>query len=91
MQERIHKILELLTETQKIDVSTLSNTLGVSQVTIRKDLDTLEKQGIIKREHGYAILSSKDDLHSRIAYHYEEKKKIAMRASELVQDGDTIM
>ena len=47
--------------------------LQVSQVTIRKDLDALENKGIIKREHGIALLCSTDDINGRIAYHYEEK------------------
>ena len=91
MKNRTNKILELLVQEQKIDVASLSEKLEVSQVTIRKDLDALEQKGIIHREHGYASLCSQDDIHGRIAYHYEEKLKIAKKASELVHDGDTIM
>jgi DeoR/GlpR family transcriptional regulator of sugar metabolism len=91
MKNRQNKILELLTKQQKIEVSTLSKILEVSQVTIRKDLDALEEKGIIKREHGFALLCSKDDINGRIAYHYETKRKIAMRATDLINDGDTIM
>ncbi|MDO5135374.1 MAG: DeoR/GlpR family DNA-binding transcription regulator [Eubacteriales bacterium] len=91
MKNRSYKILELLTQENKIEVSTLSEKLGVSQVTIRKDLDALEHRGIIKREHGFAVLCSLDDINGRIAYHYEEKKKIAQKAAELVSDGSTIM
>lgn len=91
MKNRTNKILELLTENHKIEVATLSEKLGVSQVTIRKDLDALEEKGIIHREHGFALLCSMDDIHGRIAYHYEEKKKIADKAASLVSDGDTIM
>jgi DeoR/GlpR family transcriptional regulator of sugar metabolism len=36
-------------------------------------------------------LSSEDDIKGRLAYHYEEKRRIALRAAELVRDGDTIM
>lgn len=91
MKDRTNKILERLTRDGKVEVSLLAETLGVSQVTIRKDLDGLEKRGIIKREHGLALLCSTDDINGRIAYHYEEKWKIAKRAAELVQDGDTLM
>lgn len=90
-ENRSNQILELLTEEQKIEVAELSNRLGVSQVTIRKDLDALEEQGLVTREHGFAVLSSTDDIHGRLAYHYEEKRKIALRAAELVKDGDTVM
>lgn len=91
MNHRITTILELLTQENRLDVSHLAKTLNVSQVTIRKDLDSLEQKGIIKREHGFASLVSKDDIHGRIAYHYEEKKRIANIAATLVNDGDTIM
>lgn len=75
MKNRTNKILELLTAEKKIEVSHLAEQLGVSQVTVRKDLDTLENKGIIKREHGFAVLCSTDDINGRIAYHYEEKEK----------------
>ena len=44
---RTNKILELLTSEKRIEVSQLAEYLGVSQVTIRKDLDALEAKGII--------------------------------------------
>ena len=89
MKNRGNKILELLTKDNKIEVSHLAEELGVSQVTMRKDLDTLESKGV--REHGFALLCSTDDINGRIAYHYEEKRKIAQKAAGLVSNGDTIM
>lgn len=91
MNKRANQILEFLTIENKIEVSQLAEKLGVSQVTVRKDLDELERQGIIVREHGFACLGSADNLHGRIAYHYEAKRKIAKRAAELVSNGDTLM
>ena len=91
MNKRANQILELLTEENKIEVSLLSEKLGVSQVTVRKDLDELENQGIIVREHGFACLRSTDNLYGRIAYHYEAKQKIAKCAANLISDGDTLM
>ncbi|MDO5146035.1 MAG: DeoR/GlpR family DNA-binding transcription regulator [Eubacteriales bacterium] len=88
---RINQILELLTDENKMEVATLAKKLGVSQVTIRKDLDTLENRRIIVREHGFALLRNADDISGRMAYHYEAKKVIAKKAAELVSDGDTIM
>lgn len=90
-KNRESAILELLTSENKVEVSVLAERLGVSQVTIRKDLDELERRGLILREHGYAVLRSADDIQSRIAYHYDEKRRIAERAAELVTDGSTIM
>lgn len=90
-EDRTGQILELLVREKKLEVAELSARLGVSQVTVRKDLDAMEAQGLITREHGFAVLSSTDDIKGRLAYHYEEKRKIALRAAELVKDGDTIM
>lgn len=90
-EDRTGLILELLVKERKLEVCELAEHLGVSQVTVRKDLDSMEEQGLITREHGYAVLSSTDDIKGRLAWHYEEKCKIARRAAELVKDGDTIM
>ena len=90
-KNRENLILDMLTASQKLEVSVLAEQIGVSQVTMRKDLDELERRGLILREHGYAVLRSPDDMQSRIAYHYEAKRKIAERAAELVENGSTIM
>ena len=88
---RTNQILELITGEGKIEVAELAHRLDVSQVTIRKDLDNLEERGIIRREHGWAVLHNGDDLSARLAYHYQEKELIARRAAELVQDGESVM
>lgn len=91
MPSRTNRILEILTERGRAEVSALAGELGVSQVTMRKDLTELERRGLIRREHGWASLRSTDNVEGRLAYHYEEKREIARRAAELVRDGDTIM
>ncbi len=74
-----------------MEVSELALKLGVSQVTVRKDLDALERKKIIHREHGFAVLRSVEDINGRIAYHYDAKVRIAKKACELVKDGSTVM
>ncbi len=91
MSDRHTKILEMLTENDKIDVNELSNALNVSTVTIRKDLDKLESDGLVKRRHGYATLHSLDNLDNRLAYHYDIKQKIAKLACDDIQDGESVM
>lgn len=91
MKDRTNKILEYLIAENKTEVALLAERLGVSQVTVRKDLDALESRGLIRREHGFALLNSTDDMSGRLAYHYEEKRKIAAKAADLVRSGDTIM
>ncbi len=53
---RISKIKEILANRNQVDVQTLSNILGVSNVTIRSDLEKLEQEGFIYRTHGGATL-----------------------------------
>ena len=60
-EDRTTQILALLVQEKKIEVTELSAHLGVSQVTVRKDLDAMEAQGLITREHGFAVLSSTKD------------------------------
>ena len=45
MKQREYRILELLTERKRIEVAALAREIGVSQVTVRKDLDALEEKG----------------------------------------------
>ena len=91
MDSRSARILEILMEQGKVQVSKLAEYLDVSQVTVRKDLDQLEEQGLIHREHGCALLLPRDDMNSRMAYHYEIKRQIARLAAETVKNGETVM
>jgi DeoR/GlpR family transcriptional regulator of sugar metabolism len=90
MTNRHNKILNILTKNQKVEVTVLAEMLAVSQVTIRKDLDSLERQGLIRREHGYACVDITNDVSRCLAYNYDVKKRIALRAAETVQDGETV-
>jgi DeoR/GlpR family transcriptional regulator of sugar metabolism len=91
MTDRHTKLLEIVNENKRIEVAKLAEVLNVSQVTIRKDLDALEQKGLLRREHGYAVMTSSDDINSRLAFNYDIKRKIARLASELVSDGETII
>src|ERR1700740_1988353 len=59
MDERHKHILSLLEAEAKIRVEDLADRLDVSQVTMRKDLDILEKQGLLERIHGSAVFSQR--------------------------------
>lgn len=91
MGEREKQILEILTSEQRAEVAELARRLNVSQVTVRKDLDALERRGVIAREHGYALLCSMDDMSGRLAYHYDAKQRIARAAAQRVKPGETVM
>lgn len=91
MNERHNKILTILAKEKKMEVSTLSKLLNVSQVTVRKDLDILEANGLVVRVHGFARLNDSDDINQRLAYHYDIKQKIAKMAVEDIENGETVM
>lgn len=91
MKNRYAKLLELVNASGRIEVTTLSEKLEVSQVTVRKDLVLLEGKGLLKREHGYAVMNSCDDISNRLACNYDVKRKIAVLASNLVENGETVM
>ncbi len=53
--ERHRRIQELLREHRVVRVSVLSESMGVSEVTIRRDLEVLERRGLLERTHGGAV------------------------------------
>ncbi len=91
MIDRHTKILELVNIKARIEVSELSEKIEVSQVTIRKDLALLEEKGLLKREHGFAVMISSDDMSNRLAFNYDIKCKIAALAASHVGNGETVM
>ncbi|MCL2213773.1 MAG: DeoR/GlpR family DNA-binding transcription regulator [Treponema sp.] len=91
MNDRVVRIMEFLVNNDKAEVNILAELLDVSRVTLRKDLDKLEKSGIIKRHHGYASLEGADDTSKRIAFCYPIKRRIAKSAAQIVEDGETVM
>ena len=91
MRERQTQILDIIGERKRVTVLELAELLKVSDVTIRKDLSTLEEQGLLKREHGFATLPESDDVSTRLLFNYETKRLIARKAVESIRDGETIM
>ena len=85
------KILNILNEKKKVTVAELSEALDVSEVTVRKDLSQLEKNGFLSKEHGYATMTSSDDVSNRLSFNYDVKRRIAQKALETIKDGETVM
>lgn len=75
-------------------MSTLSELLGVSEVTIRRDLEALERRGVLERTHGGAVYShrlrAEPGYLDAITTRSEEKRAIGAAAARLVEPGDTI-
>ncbi len=91
MTERNLKTIRLLNERGTIEVTELAKELGVSAVTVRKDLDQLEQEGLLVRQHGYAVRVSSNDIRYRMTFDYEVKRRIAKAAARLVPDGESVM
>lgn len=91
MTERHTKIIDIVNKAKKIEVNELAGMLGVSSVTVRKDLDALEGKGLLSREHGYAVKRNEDDINNRLAIRYETKVKIARTAARMVSSGETVI
>ncbi|MGI9862900.1 DeoR/GlpR family DNA-binding transcription regulator [Moorella naiadis] len=92
--ERRKAILQLLEEQNSISVAILSKKFSVSPVTIRKDLEALEKSLMVTRTRGGVILAKAapaPPFISRAELHFEEKMLIAKTAAEMVEDDDSIL
>lgn len=94
-EERRSRLRELVRMRQFASLPDLAGELQVSESTIRRDLEQLEEQGSATRIHGgvlYAGQSPKlPHFEARQPAKWAEKRAIARRAAELVEDGDTVL
>jgi DeoR family transcriptional regulator of aga operon len=90
--ERLGRILELLARDGTVTVAALAGELGVSEATIRRDLQALGEQRLLERSHGGAVAhGTAHELPVRYRTgRSEEKRRIARAAAELVTDGAVI-
>lgn len=94
---RRNKILEILNKRNQVTTQQLEKELNVSGATIRNDLNELEKERLIKRIHGGAVLPDYNNQNSYRTFHHRsqknviEKKLIGKEAAKLIGDGNTII
>jgi DeoR family transcriptional regulator of aga operon len=94
--ERRQHILGLVQQHGRVLVDDLSQTLGISRITIRKDLDDLQRRGVLQRTHGGALLPQAGtlfdpSLKEKESQRSEEKLRIAAAAVELVKEGQCVL
>lgn len=93
--ERKNEILATLQKEQRVLVTELSQKYHVTEETIRRDLEKLEKEGFVKKTYGGAVLNSNMNmdlpLRIREKNNQLEKEKIARKVAEIIEDGDSIM
>lgn len=91
-QQRRRQIVELLNQQGEVSVEQLSNLLSTSEVTIRKDLSSLEANGILVRRHGGAVPIPQEMLQdAQDKYVSERKLAIAKTAATLIRDHNRII
>jgi DeoR/GlpR family transcriptional regulator of sugar metabolism len=93
--QRRDKILELLKEDGSAKVVDLARLFKVTEVTIRQDLDKLEKDDLVVKEHGGAYLKNVEDQVRTFSLANQEnlpqKERIAEKCLEYIESGDTII
>ena len=93
--ERRQLILDKLQEDKKVVVGELSELFGVSEETIRRDLDKFEKEGLITKGYGGAVLNEdeKSDMpfNVRKKKNMEGKRVIGEILKDLISDGEHII
>jgi DeoR family galactitol utilization operon repressor len=91
LTDREREIVRLLAQDSGLSVSALSARVGVSAVTVRSDLNSLARKGVVVRTRGGAAPAFHPAIVERQNQRVEEKNRIAQAAAALVEDGDTIM
>jgi DeoR/GlpR family transcriptional regulator of sugar metabolism len=91
---RLKQILEELQAKGGVRLAELSETLVVSEMTVRRDLDALEREGLIERVHGGAVLAHRGTeepgFEKKALREQPEKSAIAEHAARLVKPGSAI-
>ena len=96
IQKRQMQLLHYLKENGSGDVAQMSELLGVSPITIRRDLDELASRSLVTRYFGGARYLQVEEDEDEPAYletttrHLEQKRAIAQRAAQLLEDGDIV-
>jgi DeoR/GlpR family transcriptional regulator of sugar metabolism len=96
--ERQSLLQQLLSQRGMADMESLAAELRVSSSTVRRDLEALEQQGLVKRTHGGVIwVGDKTSgtrpyaFDQRMGYQHDAKRAIAKAARALVSPGQTVL
>lgn len=88
--ERHAKIVELILQRGSVQVEELSRELQVSTMTIRRDLEKLDEEGVILRCHGGAVAKQEVGYAEKRSSHQNEKSRIAAYCATLVKPGESV-
>ncbi|AXC12650.1 Transcriptional repressor of aga operon [Acidisarcina polymorpha] len=96
IDERRQHILSLIENEGRVLVGELSRELGISQITIRKDLEYLRSKGLLHRTHGGALRMQASalfdpSLQEKQQQHSQEKQRIAVAAAKMVEEEQCVI
>jgi len=93
--QRKEKILDLLKEDGSAKVNDLARIFKVTEVTVRQDLEKLDKEGLVVRDHGGVYLKNVEDQVRNFSLVHQEnlkqKESIALKCLEFIHPGDAII
>jgi DeoR/GlpR family transcriptional regulator of sugar metabolism len=94
-EDRRHEIIELLVAEREASLDELAERFAVSKMTIHRDLDELEAEGLLRKIRGGATIESSGrfeaDFRFRARVAAEEKRRIARRGADFVEPGMSVM
>lgn len=88
--ERQEFILEKISKSGSVQVETLAELMGVSLMTVRRDLEKLKRDNIIERCHGGAIMKKEIPYSDKMVINQQAKTAIANRCITMIEPDDTI-
>jgi DeoR/GlpR family transcriptional regulator of sugar metabolism len=95
VEERRQRVLDLVSRRGFVSLLDLVQAINVSESTIRRDLDHLHQQGVVRRTHGGAMYvgdgTALPALEDRSSAQLDEKQAVAQEAAARVRDGDAIL
>lgn len=96
IEERRQHVLATIHREGRVLVADLSDKLGISRITIRKDLDYLEERGLLQRTHGGALAPQRGalldpSLKEKEQHQLQEKQRIAEAAVRLVSESQCVL
>lgn len=88
--ERTQSILEYLSRVHTASTNQIQQLTGASIATVRRDLNEMEKNGLVQRAHGYVRIVGAKPVATEDPKITEDKEQVAIIAASQVNDGDTI-
>ena len=94
-EERRSRLVEMIRQHGFASLPALAGELEVSESTVRRDLDFLEESGVVQRTHGGVFYTGPSPklvhFDQRQSLNWDKKRRIAVAASRLIDDNDTIL